>query len=211
MLLIRMRRPPENCYFPRFQMKLDLQGRISARLLRGGLPNRRGKGRLAVVTPISPPMQHCLSRVSSLRHWLDPPCKCSFHIRLVCNISSLCIPSYRPHLVSVSLQSSFIQTTAVSPTKIWLSCSMRNSKPSPSPPDATPSHEHLMSYRIARGEQGVLTFEPYKSALLPLWRFRTPEVARKSSQDLWSRFEQYDREDDFVGMDMTRKFIQMVR
>lgn len=68
-----------------------------------------------------------------------------------------------------------------------------------------------MSYRIARGEQGVLTFEPYKSALLPLWRFRTPEVARKSSQDLWSRFEQYDREDDFVGMDMTRKFIQMVR
>jgi hypothetical protein len=67
-----------------------------------------------------------------------------------------------------------------------------------------------MSYRIGRGEQGVLTFEPYKSSILPLWRFKTPAIARKSSQDLWERFEQYDEEDDFVGMDMTRKFIQMV-
>jgi len=67
-----------------------------------------------------------------------------------------------------------------------------------------------MSYRIGRGEQGVLTFEPYKSALLPLWRFRTAEIARKSSQDLWEKFEDYDQREDFVGMDMTRKFIQMV-
>ena len=68
-----------------------------------------------------------------------------------------------------------------------------------------------MSYRIGRGEQGVLTFEPYKSILLPLWRFRTKEIAQQSSQDLWERFEEYDRDGDFVGMDMTRKFIQMVR
>ena len=67
-----------------------------------------------------------------------------------------------------------------------------------------------MSYRIGRGEQGVLTFEPYKSALLPLWRFRTVEIARKSSDDLWRAFLDYDREGDFVGMDMARKFIQMV-
>lgn len=67
-----------------------------------------------------------------------------------------------------------------------------------------------MSYRIGRGEQGVLTFEPYKSSLLPLWRFRTVEIAKKSSRDLWARFEEYDELDDFVGMDMTRKFIQMV-
>jgi len=71
--------------------------------------------------------------------------------------------------------------------------------------------ELRMSYRIGRGEQGVLTFEPYKSAILPSWRFKTPDIARKSSQDLWERFEQYDRDGDFVGMDMTRKFIQMVR
>ena len=66
-----------------------------------------------------------------------------------------------------------------------------------------------MSYRIARGEQGVLTFEPYKSELLPLWRFRTVAVARKSAADLWQRFEEFDEQGDFVGMDMARKFIQM--
>ncbi len=67
------------------------------------------------------------------------------------------------------------------------------------------------SYRIGRGEQGVLTFEPYKSKLLPFWRFRTVPIAKKSSQELWAKFEEYDELGDFVGMDMTRKFIQMVR
>ena len=66
-----------------------------------------------------------------------------------------------------------------------------------------------MSYRIGRGEQGVLTFEPYKSTLLPLWRFRTVPIAKTSSQALWAKFLEYDEHDDFVGMDMVRKFIQM--
>ncbi|KAL9136031.1 MAG: hypothetical protein Q9175_002769 [Cornicularia normoerica] len=64
-------------------------------------------------------------------------------------------------------------------------------------------------YRIRRGETGALTFEPYKSALLPLWRFRTSELARKSSLDLWNAFLDYENEDDFVGMDMARKYLQM--
>jgi hypothetical protein len=67
-----------------------------------------------------------------------------------------------------------------------------------------------MSYRIGRGEMGVLTFEPYKSAILPLWRFKTPTIARQSSQQIYEKFESYDAEDDFVGMDMCRKFLQMV-
>lgn len=57
-----------------------------------------------------------------------------------------------------------------------------------------------MSYRIGRGEQGVLTFEPYKSSLLPHWRFRTVAIARGSSAALWGKFLEYDHEDDFVGM-----------
>ncbi|KAK2595369.1 hypothetical protein QQS21_006905 [Conoideocrella luteorostrata] len=64
-------------------------------------------------------------------------------------------------------------------------------------------------YRIGRGEQGVLTYEPYKSILLPLWRFRTVPLARQSAANLWTRFGQFHEEGDFVGMDMTRKFIQM--
>lgn len=66
-----------------------------------------------------------------------------------------------------------------------------------------------MAYRIGRGEMGVLTFEPYKSYLLPLWRFRTPDIAGRSSRLLWDQFEQFGERKDFVGMDMARKFIQM--
>ncbi|TPX14104.1 uncharacterized protein E0L32_000498 [Thyridium curvatum] len=83
-----------------------------------------------------------------------------------------------------------------------------SSKASESKPEMPPLAPR-MSYRIGRGEQGVLTFEPYKSALLPLWRFRTPAIARRSADDLWGRFEAYDAAGDFVGMDMARKFIQM--
>jgi hypothetical protein len=71
------------------------------------------------------------------------------------------------------------------------------------------SKAHRMSYRIGRGEQGVLTFEPYKSAILPLWRFKTPAIARQSSSQIYAKFLEYDKEDDFVGMDMCRKFLQM--
>ncbi len=66
-----------------------------------------------------------------------------------------------------------------------------------------------MAYRIGQGEQGVLTFEPYKSALLPLWRFRTEDIAKQSAENLWKRFETFNEQGDFIGMDMTRKFIQM--
>jgi hypothetical protein len=66
-----------------------------------------------------------------------------------------------------------------------------------------------MSYRIARGEMGVLTFEPYKSEILPFWRFKTPPIARKSSADIYAKFLAYNDADDFIGMDMSRKFLQM--
>ncbi|EGP84397.1 uncharacterized protein MYCGRDRAFT_18969, partial [Zymoseptoria tritici IPO323] len=66
-----------------------------------------------------------------------------------------------------------------------------------------------MSYAIARGEVGVLSFEPYKSILLPHWRFRTVPIAKKSSQTLKSAFDHYVRSEDLVGADMARKFIQM--
>lgn len=66
-----------------------------------------------------------------------------------------------------------------------------------------------MSYQIARGEQGVLTFEPYKSMLLPLWRFKTPSIATESSSQLWHHFLAFAKAEDFVGADMSRKFIQM--
>lgn len=68
---------------------------------------------------------------------------------------------------------------------------------------------HPELYRVGKGEQGVLLVEPYKSEILPHWRFKTEEVARESSAAIWRLFEDYLRADDFVGADMARKFLQM--
>ncbi len=51
--------------------------------------------------------------------------------------------------------------------------------------------------------------EPYKSEILPYWRFKTEEIARESSESIYALFLDYKRQDDFVGMDMARKFLQM--
>lgn len=68
---------------------------------------------------------------------------------------------------------------------------------------------HPELYRIGRGEQGVLLVEPYKSEILPFWRFADVEKATESSEKIWSLFENYLNENDFVGADMARKFLQM--
>lgn len=68
---------------------------------------------------------------------------------------------------------------------------------------------HPELYRIGKGEQGVLTVEPYKSEILPFWRFATPEIARESSEKIYALFEAYKSRGDFVGADMARKFLQM--
>jgi hypothetical protein len=64
-------------------------------------------------------------------------------------------------------------------------------------------------YRIGKGEQGVLSVEPYKSEILPHWRFKTPEIAAESSAKIYELFLEYKKQKDFVGMDMARKFLQM--
>ncbi|HJR08124.1 MAG TPA: DUF4385 domain-containing protein, partial [Pyrinomonadaceae bacterium] len=69
--------------------------------------------------------------------------------------------------------------------------------------------KHPELYRIGKGEQGVLLVEPYKSEILPHWRFKTPQVARKSANRIYKMFLDYRANEDFVGMDMARKFLQM--
>lgn len=64
-------------------------------------------------------------------------------------------------------------------------------------------------YRIGRGEQGVLLVEPYKSEILPHWKFKTPQLARNSATRIYKMFLDYGTKEDFVGMDMARKFLQM--
>ncbi len=64
-------------------------------------------------------------------------------------------------------------------------------------------------YQVGKGEQGVLLVEPYKSEILPYWRFKTPEIAQDSSEKIYQLFLSYLAEKDFVGADMARKFLQM--
>ena len=75
--------------------------------------------------------------------------------------------------------------------------------------ESTDFRAHPELYRIGRGEQGVLSVEPYKSKILPHWRFKTPEIAEKSSRAILAMFEAYRDAGDGVGMDMARKFLQM--
>ena len=69
--------------------------------------------------------------------------------------------------------------------------------------------QHPELYRIGKGEQGVLLVEPYKSEILPYWKFKTPEIASQSAQKIHTLFLEYKAQGDFVGMDMARKFLQM--
>jgi hypothetical protein len=69
--------------------------------------------------------------------------------------------------------------------------------------------KHPERYVVGRGEQGVLLAEPYKSELLPHWKFATPEKATVSADTILHLFYTYKQQGDFVGMDMARKFLQM--
>jgi len=68
---------------------------------------------------------------------------------------------------------------------------------------------HPERYAIDRGEQGVLTVQPYRDELLSVWRFNDIECATTAIATLVDRNAAYRAADDFVGMDMTRKYLQM--
>ncbi len=59
-------------------------------------------------------------------------------------------------------------------------------------------------YRVGKGEQGVLLVEPYKSELVPHWRFKTVAEATKSSRTIYNLFLAYLKAGDFPGADMAR-------
>lgn len=69
--------------------------------------------------------------------------------------------------------------------------------------------QHPELYRVGKGEQGVLLVEPYKSEILPYWRFKNPDIAKESSEKIYEIFLAYLEQDDFIGADMARKFLQM--
>ena len=64
-------------------------------------------------------------------------------------------------------------------------------------------------YRIGRGEQGVLLVRPYTDDICRYWRFKTPNEAITSSMKILHMYNTYKIQEDFIGMDMCRKFLEM--
>jgi hypothetical protein len=68
---------------------------------------------------------------------------------------------------------------------------------------------HPEAYRYRSGEQGVFKIQPYKDELLPHWGYKDEETAEEAVSALREKYEAYRDANDFVGMDVTRKFLQM--
>ena len=64
-------------------------------------------------------------------------------------------------------------------------------------------------YKIGRGEQGVLLVRPYTNDICKHWRFKTPSEATISSTKILHMYHMYKTDEDFIGMDMCRKFLEM--
>ena len=64
-------------------------------------------------------------------------------------------------------------------------------------------------YKIGRGQQGVLTCEPYKSEICQHWRFKTVELAEISSKKILEMIYDYLKQEDIVAADMAKKFLHM--
>ena len=64
-------------------------------------------------------------------------------------------------------------------------------------------------YRIGRGEQGVLLVRPYTNDICAHWRFKTPKIAMMSAHSIFDMYLDYLEKEDFIGMDMCRKFLEM--
>ena len=69
--------------------------------------------------------------------------------------------------------------------------------------------ENRKLYRIGRGEQGVLLVRPYTIDICVHWRFVNETIASKSADKIYSMFCDYKEQQDFIGMDMARKFLEM--
>ena len=64
-------------------------------------------------------------------------------------------------------------------------------------------------YDVGRGEEGVFKVEPYKSELLDLWGYADRETADEAGERIYEKYREYRENDDFPGMDMARKYLQM--
>jgi len=63
-------------------------------------------------------------------------------------------------------------------------------------------------YAVTDDCGGMYICEPYKTEILKVWKFTSIDRAKKSSKDILSMFRFYIKNRDFIGADMTRKYLQ---
>ena len=64
-------------------------------------------------------------------------------------------------------------------------------------------------YRIGEKEQGVFLVRPYSDDIGKFWKFSTEKVAEESSEEIYKLYLSYKEIQDFVGMDMCRKYLSL--
>jgi len=69
--------------------------------------------------------------------------------------------------------------------------------------------EHPERYHHTPDERGAFKIEPYKSELLPEWGISDLAAAESGAEAIYERYREYRGADEFVGMDMARKYLQM--
>jgi len=69
--------------------------------------------------------------------------------------------------------------------------------------------ENPERYEIGRGEEGVFKVQPYKDELLELWGFADRSSADAGGEAIYEKYREYRAREEFVGMDMARKYLQM--
>jgi hypothetical protein len=69
--------------------------------------------------------------------------------------------------------------------------------------------DHPERYRHTSDERGAFKIEPYKSELLPEWGVATLAEAEDGAETIYQQYQRYREREEFVGMDMARKYLQM--
>ena len=65
-----------------------------------------------------------------------------------------------------------------------------------------------MKYVYSSGLGGMYVCKPYKQVLMGMLKFINPEAARISAESIYNQFLSYLESRDFVGADLSRKYLQ---
>src|SRR5687767_10672559 len=69
--------------------------------------------------------------------------------------------------------------------------------------------KHPDQYSLESDDEQAFEAEPYAAEILPFWHHVTAEEAAESASALYELYERYKEAEDFVGMDVVRRFLRL--